>query len=329
MRASLTQAGQLLQIDCRPRWVSGFVEECMGDALTPGAAEHEPDVHVIVSGSHSPFEVAGWAPLTRGALQHEGALVMSNACGSGFDLRVDCGVTGPGLGMRVEARFRPPVRERLAAWAMRPRFHLLVRSVLTQYPALWAAGVKGWAHLHASGVRIGDETVLVAGPGGVGRSSLLLSSLGDGALACTDNVAVSDGTIMAGLVEPMRVDGAHGRRMPHRRGEQPLANRVPSVIPDLVVVVARSTQREAVLRKIASERAGRVMEAGTYMAGELRRYWSFASTLALGTGLGPVHPPVREIAATLSTLPAYELTLGRPPAPSLATVLQDLRSIPA
>jgi hypothetical protein len=53
------------------------------------------------------------------------------------------------------------------------------------------------------------------------------------------------------------------------------------------------------------------------MAGELRRYWAFAATLALGTGLGGIHPPVQEIADTLSTrLPCLQVTLGdRPGAP--------------
>ena len=57
--------------------------------------------------------------------------------------------------------------------------------------------------------------------------------------------------------------------------------------------------------------------AGTYMAGELRRYWAFASTLALGTGVGEVHPRVDEVARTLTAgLPCWELTLGeRPIAP--------------
>jgi hypothetical protein len=53
------------------------------------------------------------------------------------------------------------------------------------------------------------------------------------------------------------------------------------------------------------------------MAGELRRYWSFAATLALGTGLGGSHPQVQDIADTLSTrLPCLQVTLGdRPGAP--------------
>ena len=53
------------------------------------------------------------------------------------------------------------------------------------------------------------------------------------------------------------------------------------------------------------------------MAGELRRYWAFAATLALGTGLGGNHPPVQAIADMLSSrLPCLQVTLGdRPGAP--------------
>jgi hypothetical protein len=53
------------------------------------------------------------------------------------------------------------------------------------------------------------------------------------------------------------------------------------------------------------------------MAGELRRYWAFASTLALGTGVGEVLPKVEDVAQTLTAgIPCWELTLGeRPVAP--------------
>jgi hypothetical protein len=53
------------------------------------------------------------------------------------------------------------------------------------------------------------------------------------------------------------------------------------------------------------------------MAGELRRYWAFAATLALGSGVGAGHPPVQYIAQKLSDrLPCLQVTLGdRPGAP--------------
>ena len=64
----------------------------------------------------------------------------------GFDLRLRCGPEG----VELTYRWRPPARDRAAAWALRSRFHLLARAVLMQYPALWWAGTRGRAPLHAS-----------------------------------------------------------------------------------------------------------------------------------------------------------------------------------
>jgi hypothetical protein len=61
---------------------------------------------------------------------------------------------------------------------------------------------------------------------------------------------------------------------------------------------------------------------GTYIAGELRRFWPFAATLAAATGLGPPHPPVREIAEAITRrLPCAELILPDEPGPPLRDML--------
>ncbi len=55
----------------------------------------------------------------------------------------------------------------------------------------------------------------------------------------------------------------------------------------------------------------RAIVAGTYSAGELRRYWQFAATLALATGVGPAHPPIREVAAVFADrLPCVRVQVG-------------------
>jgi hypothetical protein len=84
--------------------------------------------------------------------------------------------------------------------------------------------------------------------------------------------------------------------------------------PGLLVVVSRGGPA---VTTCDPELAARYLVAGTYMAGELRRYWAFAATLALGTGLGGSHPPVQQIAEELSDrLPCLQVTLGdRPGAP--------------
>jgi hypothetical protein len=69
--------------------------------------------------------------------------------------------------------------------------------------------------------------------------------------------------------------------------------------------------------------AARYLTAGTYMAGELRRYWAFAATLALGTGVGESHPPVQQVAGTLSTrLPCVRVALGSRPGAPLRELLE-------
>jgi len=68
---------------------------------------------------------------------------------------------------------------------------------------------------------------------------------------------------------------------------------------------------------LPSAEAARELVAGTYMAGELRRFWSFAATLALATGAGPAHPDVCGMAALLaSRLPCFEVRVAHgSPAP--------------
>ena len=326
MTAVMVQAGERLLVECRPRWLSNIIREACGSALQPGT-DDDPDIHLVVTDAAAPFELNGWDPLTRGAYHHEGNLVLINACGSGFDLRFTLSPDCRHAKIRVEARYRPPIRDRVAALALRSRFHLLTRAVLLQYPALWAAGTRGRMPLHAAALRIGTEVLLLAGPGGVGRSTMLLEALGssdaagDTRCACSDNLSVSDGQAVHGLVEPIRIECAGGRRMPHGRGECELPNRAKVLVPDRVVVLRRARGGVPTARPITARRAADVLAAGTYMAGELRRYWAFAATLALATGRGPACPRVTDVATAFARLPAVEITLGDRPCPSLVELL--------
>ena len=99
-----------------------------------------------------------------------------------------------------------------------------------------------------------------------------------------------------GLVEPMRVEGGGGRRMPHGRHERPLEARARRAHPRLHRRPrARRRLAGASLTPCSAEAAARALVTSTYMAGELRRYWPFAATLTAGTGRGPAHPPVAEV----------------------------------
>jgi hypothetical protein len=321
MRGVLHTAGERVELSCAVPWITDVLTEGAAGQLAAGD-DAPSDVRVSVERGSTAFDVTGWQVLTRDAWCRQGQVVLRNACSSGLDVRVTAGSSG----LDVVARWRPSGRGRLAAALLRARARLLLRAVLLQYPALWRSQLRDRAPLHASVCGLGGPdgpTVLLAGPGGVGKSTLVHGELRSGAVSTCDNLAVSDGRQAWGVVEPLRlpaeVHRGPGRRMPHGRREAAWPRRADRMSPDQVVVLVRGS--DAAVRACDPALAARYLVAGTYMAGELRRYWPFAATLALGTGLGPSHPPVGDIAAALSTrLPCLQVTLGDRP----GTPLRDL-----
>jgi len=322
----LVNAGERLGIDCAVDWVGALINEAADGGLLDGDPEGGT-VLIRVEASRDPFDTTGWEPVARGAFGNAGSLVLRNLLSTGFDLRVDTDNVGA-VPPRFTFRWRPGRRERAMALALRSRFHLLARSALLRYPALWTAGTRGRAPLHASACTAGSNGVaLLAGPGGVGKSTLVAKELAAGGSAICDNVSVSDGATTWGVVEPLRVEGGSGRRMQHGRHEVHMPGRVPSLVPDRIVVLRRGTTAAASVEPCSPDAATRALVTGTYMAQELRRYWAYAATLALGTGIDPAHPPVAEVAATLARdLPATRIVLPNKPGPRLAELLEEAKT---
>jgi hypothetical protein len=130
-------------------------------------------------------------------------------------------------------------------------------------------------------------------------------------VATADNLCAADATSCFGVAEPLRADasGGRGRRTSHGRVSRPFGERAEALTPDRLVVVERGERTS--VRHIPPDEAARDLVAGTYAAGELRRYWAFAATLALATGRGPAHPPVGEVAAGYAArLPCIRLRVG-------------------
>jgi hypothetical protein len=325
MRGLLHSAGERVALTCAVPWIAGILTEGAAGRLTADDGT-TPDVTVTVERCSAAFDVTGWRVLTRGAWCREGQVVISDACSSGLDMQI----TAAEPSLDVVARWRPSGQERAAATVLRARARLLLRAVLLQYPALWRSQQRSRAPLHASVCGLGAaegsgvQTVMLAGPGGVGKSTLVHGELLSGATGTCDNLCVSDGQYAWGVVEPLRLPvethGGQGRRMPHGRREAAWPRRSDRMQPDRLVVLARGGK--PAVTPCSPSLAARHLVAGTYMAGELRRYWAFAATLALGTGLGDSHPPVPVIADTLSTrLPCLRVTLGDPPGAPLRELL--------
>lgn len=283
-----------------------------------------PNITVALERSRRRFDTSGCETVTRGAWTNQrGEAIIESVGGSGFSQLWSVDEDG----LHVRSRWTPTATEAAASRLLPARFRALRAQVLVHYPALWLAIQQGFAPLHVSVIEIGGVSVLLAGPGGVGKSTLVARELAAGARATCDNIAVSDGVVSHGLAEPLRLPAelagvSTGPRTTHGRREQPWDARVRSLEPSLVVVVRRGVEGGPQVRPIRPGTALRGIVAGTYAAGELRRFWPLVATLAMATSCGPVHPRVEKVAEILtSRLPCVELRLRHRPGAGLAELL--------
>src|SRR5690349_9021197 len=312
MRA-VTTAGEHVVVDCDVAWLSTLLADAVAGELAETAGSGET-VRLQVQADRRPFDRDGWGLVGRGAWAAPPRAVIEDACSSGFDLQVD----PRGSVLYVAARYRPAPRTRAANTLLGARFRLLAAQTLLHYPALWWASVHGRVPLHVSVTSGTGGVTMIAGPGGVGKSTMLAAGLKQGERATADNLCACDARHAYGVVEPLRVAGGRGRAAAtHGRSEHALPGRVPSLEPDRLVVLRRAAGPQASAGPLSPAEAARELVAGTYMAGELRRFWAFAGTLALATGTGPAHPDVCGIAASLADrLPCFEARMAHgSPAP--------------
>jgi hypothetical protein len=317
----LHTAGQRVAVEGAPDAVRAVIAATGG---AEAACADLPNLLLSLEEGRRPFDTERCEPITRGAWATDrGEAIIESIGGSGYN-QLWC-IDEDGL--RVSSRWTPTAKEAAAARLLPARHRALSGQVLVHYPALWLAMQQGLAPLHVSVVEIEGVAVLLAGPGGVGKSSLVSRELLAGGRATCDNLAACDGTVAYGVAEPLRlpadVTDSRGRKTFHGRREVGWDSRMRSLRPSMIVVLRRGPQAEPTVRPLSERQASRAIVAGTYSAGELRRFWAIASVLALATQCGPVHPPVEEVAATLAArLPAVEIQLGDHLGAGLAELLR-------
>ncbi len=310
---TVTTAGEHVTVDCAMPWLSTLLAEATAGELAETAGSDET-VRLRVQADRRPFDRDGWTLVGRGAWAAASRALIEDACSSGFDVLAE--PHGPVL--HVTVRYRPTAHTRAANMLLGKRFRLLTAQTLLHYPALWWASVHGRVPLHVSVTAGTSGVTMVAGPGGVGKSTMLSAGLKQGETATADNLCACDAHRAYGVVEPLRVAGGRGRGgATHGRREHALPGRVPSLEPDRLVVLRQATGPRASAGPLPAAEAARELIAGTYMAGELRRFWAFAGTLALATGTGPAHPDVFGVAVSLAErLPCFEVRMAHgSPAP--------------
>jgi hypothetical protein len=306
----LITAGEIVAVHSEGDRAHRLIEHAAGGGLAPLGSQR-PTVVLELQHTREAFATRGLRPVTRGTSSDGMRTVIGNACGSGFDLQAE--VTDDTL--RVVARYRPHHPTRAANTVLAGRFGLLAGQTLLHYPALWRAGWRGRVPLHAAVCATAGGVVMLAGPGGVGKSTLISRAARDGARTTADNLCVGDGVECFGLAEPLRLDrtepsqGGPARTTSHGRSVATLPGRVSSLIPDLVVMLERGATSD--ISEAKSADAARALVTGTYAAGELRRYWQFAATMALATNIGCAHPAIDAVAgAYADRLPCLRVRVG-------------------
>lgn len=301
--------GETLEIaDGAPGWIARLIEETVGTAPTT-SADGPTTVRLVAEASSAPFPRDGLHVLTRGAYADGTRVLVTDACSAGFDLLAEAGDDT----LTVRARYRPAAKTKAANLVLSSRFRLLAGQTLVHYPVLWRASWRGRVPLHVSVVGTAGRTVLLAGPGGVGKSTFVRRAIALGARATADNLCVADpGGACHGVAEPMRTDAAdaeQGRSTSHGRVSVPFDDRIDALEPDRLVVLGRGAK--TAVSEIDPAEAARVLVAGTYAGGELRRYWAMAATLSLGTGRGPAHPAIAEVARSYAeALPCFRVSIA-------------------
>lgn len=314
--------GEVVALHSEVDWVAKLLLD--GTDGVASMAPKVPTVTITVEASPDPFPTISLNQLTRNAWSGGADLVVADLCGTGFDLHVALAAERPNF----TVRWRPSSTRTAARLMLPDRFQLLAREALMHYPVLWLASVHGRAPLHAVACTVGRGAALLAGPGGVGKSTLLRQELSAGGTATSDNLCVGDGRTVWGLLEPMRVDGTGGPRTTHGRVEVRMPGRVTHLVPDLIVIVKRGHESRPELLHADPKAAVRSLVTGTYAAGELSRFWAYAATLAAGSGIGPAHPHLSDVArAFAERLRCYELRLARRPGIGLSEVFEAAEAI--
>jgi hypothetical protein len=80
---------------------------------------------------------------------------------------------------------------------------------LVYFPIAWhLERTRGWVLIHASAVAVGDRAVLVAGPGGAGKTTTCIALVArSGMTLVTENLLFCDGSCIFPVLEPLRLTG--------------------------------------------------------------------------------------------------------------------------
>lgn len=206
----------------------------------------------------------------------------------------------------------------------RRRFTTLIY-YLTYYPVFWWLEHHGHGHpIHAGGVERPGGIVVLAGPSGVGKSTLVTGlASDDNARMLSDTFLVHKGAAVRGVPEPLLLDqwsrnwlGAHASLLQpvrhiyslHRDGFH-WPDRLLASGGDARVLIFPQRAPSHYITPLAPSSAQGRIRAGDLIVNDVRRYWAYASILELLDPSPLVQAREQSLAALVSSVPAFEVGL--------------------
>jgi hypothetical protein len=216
-------------------------------------------------------------------------------------------------------------RRRLPALRQR-RFTTLLYYLL-YYPCFWWLERYERLHpIHAAGVELDGGVVVLAGPSGVGKSTLSTGlASASGAKLLSDTFLLHDGAATRPVREPLLLDAwsrgwlADGanllqaidwRYCLNRNGFHWPQQRLSIGGPARLLLFPHRTLSHYV-RPLSPAQAQGQIDAGNFLVNDLRRYWAFAAAVEMfdPSPLGTAR--AASLAALVRDVPSYELGLTK------------------
>ena len=205
-----------------------------------------------------------------------------------------------------------------------------VLQYLLYFPIAWfLERTRGWRLLHASAVAAGDRAVLVAGPGGVGKTTTCLALVGlAGMTFVAENLLLVDGEQIHPVPEPIRLTDESLRLL----GDEPLGledlsavlgSRKHKSLFRLPTSVETAVARPAAIfiprfsdvgfiRPIPSDIASELLNATNRLTLEINDYSSYTAALdLLWPQAGNAQRQIQAIEQLTGSTPCYALGIDR------------------
>lgn len=250
------------------------------------------------------------------------------------DLHLAAEWDGATLRLRGDYYFylsRSRVRDRLKHWLYGSRIHERRRKrfttllyYLVYYPAFWVSETLHGRHpIHAAGVVSEGGAVVLAGPSGVGKSTLSVALAAGGAAFLSETFLLHRGTEVWPVREPILLDDFSRRWLGDamagleplgrsfvfaRNGYHRLAGLADRGQATVLLLPRRAPQ--TYVRPMAAEEAHRRLSASGQLIRDQRRYAAFAAAFESLAPLGLVERREQELRRLTEGASCFELGLG-------------------